>query len=153
MLEHVRNYAALFARVARWLDDSGRFFAHVFAHRVFAYPFEATGGADWMARHFFTGGMMPSVDLFHQFTDDLEIEDEWRMDGRHYQRTAECWLQNLDRDRDAIDAVLTAVYGAREALRWRSRWRVFFMACAEMFGYRAGQEWMIAHYRFRKRGS
>lgn len=151
MLEHVRNHAALFARLARWLAPEGRFFAHVFAHRRFAYPYEARGASDWMARHFFTGGIMPSDDLFLRHQDDLLVERHWRLDGRHYQRTAEAWLANMDRRRGAVDAALAEAYGPAGVARWRARWRVFFMACAEMFGFRGGQEWIVAHYRFRRR--
>lgn len=151
MLEHVRNHAALFSRIGRWLALGGRFFAHVFAHRRFAYPYEVRGEGDWMAKYFFTGGMMPSDDLFLHNQDDLAIERHWRLDGRHYQRTAEAWLQNFDRHTGEIDAILADVYGPREVTRWRARWRVFFMACAEMFGYRDGQEWIVSHYRFKRR--
>lgn len=152
MLEHVRNHRALFTRVATWLNADGRFFAHVFAHRRFAYLFEARDGTDWMARHFFTGGMMPSENLFLHFQDDLEIEEHWHLDGGHYQRTAEAWLDNLDRHQTAVDAILGQAYGLDAVTRWRSRWRVFLMACAEMFGYRDGSEWIVSHYRFKKRG-
>ena len=150
MLEHVRNHRALFARVARWLTPDGRFFAHVFAHRRFTYAFESRGPSDWMARHFFTGGLMPSHDLFLRLQDDLAIEQDWHFDGTHYQRTAEAWLANLDRHGTAVDAVLALHYGS-DARRWRARWRVFFMACAEMFGCRGGQEWIVSHYRFARR--
>ena len=151
MLEHVRNHRALFARIARWLEPDGRFFAHVFAHRRFAYTFEPRGAADWMARHFFTGGLMPSDDLLLHVLGDLTVERHWRLDGTHYQRTAEAWLANLDRHAVRVDAVLASEYGVAEAKRWRQRWRVFFMACAEMFGCRAGQEWIVSHYRFGRR--
>jgi cyclopropane-fatty-acyl-phospholipid synthase len=153
MLEHVRNHRALFARIARWLEPDGRFFAHVFAHRRFAYPFEARGASDWMARHFFTGGIMPSDDLFLHVQDRLAVERHWRFDGTHYQRTADAWLANLDRHRAEVDRVLASVHGAPAARRWRERWRVFFMACAEMFGWRGGQEWMVSHYRFAPRAA
>lgn len=153
MLEHVRNYPALFSRIGRWLADDGRFFAHVFAHRRFAYPFEVRNASDWMARHFFTGGMMPSDDLFLHLQDDLIVRGHWRLDGRHYHKTAEAWLRNFDSHRTAIDPLLANVYGPGEVTRWRVRWRVFFMACAEMFGLRDGQEWLISHYLFTRRPS
>lgn len=151
MLEHVRNHRTLFSRIASWLRPEGRFFAHVFAHRRFAYTFEDAGRADWMARHFFTGGMMPSAGLFFHLQDDLEVEAHWNLAGTHYERTANAWLDNLDARRDEVDRALAAAYGAAAAPVWRARWRVFFMACAEMFGYRDGREWLVSHYRFRRR--
>jgi cyclopropane-fatty-acyl-phospholipid synthase len=151
MLEHVRNYPALFRRIARWLAPEGRLFVHVFAHRHFAYPFEARDASDWMARYFFTGGMMPSDELFLHIQDDLAVEEHWRLSGRHYQKTADAWLRNMDERRAAIDPVLADVYGPDAVTMWRVRWRVFFMACAEMFGYANGDEWIVSHYRFRRR--
>jgi cyclopropane-fatty-acyl-phospholipid synthase len=149
MLEHVRNHAALFQRLGRWLGPDGRLFVHVFTHRQFAYLFEARGPSDWMARHFFTGGMMPSDEWLIQCQDALAIDAHWRLGGEHYERTANAWLRNFDQERDAIDGVLAHTYGAAAVARWRSRWRVFFMACAEMFGYAGGTEWGVSHYRFR----
>jgi cyclopropane-fatty-acyl-phospholipid synthase len=153
MFEHIRNHTRLFTKIDRWLTDHGRLFVHVFAHRRFAYPFEARDSSDWMARHFFTGGMMPSDELFLRLPHPLQLDRHWSLDGTHYQRTAEAWLENLDRHHEAVDAIFAATYGPREASRWRSRWRVFFMACAEMFGYADGQEWIVSHYRFRKGGA
>jgi cyclopropane-fatty-acyl-phospholipid synthase len=148
MFEHVRNHAALFAKLERWLAPAGALFVHVFCHRDFAYPFEDRGPADWMARHFFTGGVMPSVDLLPAFRGGLELDQRWLIPGRHYERTAEAWLDNLDRHRDEATEILGRVHGAGEARTWFERWRVFFLACAELFGYRAGSEWLVAHYRF-----
>lgn len=144
MLEHVRNYAVVFARLARWLRPGGSVFAHVFAHARYAYPFDDRGGSDWMAREFFTGGIMPSVGLFHEFDDDLEIADEWLIDGTHYAKTAEAWHGNLVRQRAEIETLL----GDRRKFH---RWRVFFLACAELFAYRRGREWLVAHYKMTPR--
>jgi cyclopropane-fatty-acyl-phospholipid synthase len=144
MFEHVRNYQLLLGRIARWLRPGGALFVHVFAHRRFAYPFEDRGASDWMAREFFTGGLMPSAELFRHFQDDLRITDEWQLPGTHYARTAEAWYENLVAARTEVEALL-----GRRAYQ---RWRVFFLACAELFGYRAGSEWIVAHYRFAPRG-
>jgi len=144
MLEHMRNYRALFARIAGWLAPGGRVFVHVFSHRRWAYPFTDDGASDWMAREFFTGGLMPSADLLPAFRDDLEVEAQWHLDGTHYARTAEAWHANLRRHRHE----LVAQFG--DTRRYH-RWRVFFLACAEMFGYRDGTEWQVSHYRFRPR--
>lgn len=151
MFEHVRNHSSLFNRLEEWLTDSGRLFVHIFAHHRFAYTFESRNGSDWMARHFFSGGMMPSETLFAQVQDRLVIDAQWRVSGRHYERTANAWLAQLDRHAAAVDEVLASTYGRQAAPRWRARWRVFFMACAEMFGYRDGTEWFVCHYRFKKR--
>jgi cyclopropane-fatty-acyl-phospholipid synthase len=141
MFEHVRNHARLLATISRWLRPDGALFVHVFAHRHHAYTYEDAGPSDWMAREFFTGGMMPSARLFHHFQDDLAIVDEWQLSGTHYARTAEAWYANLVAHRDELVDIL----GDRRRFQ---RWRVFFLACAELFGYRDGREWIVAHYRF-----
>ncbi len=149
MFEHMRNYRTLLGRVAGWLKPGGKLFVHVFTHREFAYPYETEGEDNWMGRYFFTGGLMPSDDLLLQFQDHVAIEEQWRIDGTHYQRTAEAWLAAMDRNRAAIMPVFEETYGD-EAGRWFQRWRVFYMACAELWGFRGGSEWGVCHYRFVK---
>ncbi|MBL8298111.1 MAG: class I SAM-dependent methyltransferase [Rhodanobacteraceae bacterium] len=150
MFEHVRNYRSLLARIAQWLRGDGLLFVHIFCHRTLAYPFETEGEDNWMGRHFFTGGLMPSAETLAWFQDDLALEQRWLIDGRHYARTAECWLAAQDAHRDALLPILREAYGPAAAL-WLQRWRLFWMACAELFGYAGGSEWMVAHYRFRPR--
>jgi cyclopropane-fatty-acyl-phospholipid synthase len=152
MFEHMRNYQELMRRIHAWLKPGGKLFVHIFTHRQLAYPFETTGGDNWMGRYFFTGGLMPSRDLLPRFQDDLKLEEQWHFNGRHYQRTLEAWLVNQDRHRDKIMTLFRETYGPDQADRWFQRWRVFFMACAELFGYRRGEEWGVSHYRFGKQG-
>jgi cyclopropane-fatty-acyl-phospholipid synthase len=148
MFEHMRNYATLLGRIARWLKPGGKLFVHIFCHRELMYPFETEGDDNWMGRYFFTGGLMPAADTLLHFQDDLTLEQQWRLNGRHYERTANQWLENQDRHRDEVMAVLREAYGEQEAARWHQRWRMFWMACAELFGYDGGNEWLVAHYRF-----
>lgn len=151
MFEHMRNYEMLFGKIARWLAPGGALFCHVFAHHRFAYPFEDAGGSDWMAREFFTGGIMPSADLFSHFDRDLAISDEWRLDGTHYAKTSEAWYANLMTHRSELEQVLGPAASHRIQRAKVERWRVFFLACAELFGYKNGSEWIVAHYLMRAR--
>ncbi|MCB1555264.1 MAG: class I SAM-dependent methyltransferase [Xanthomonadales bacterium] len=151
MFEHMRNYATLLERVSGWLKPGGKLFVHIFCHRELMYPFETEGDDNWMGRYFFTGGLMPAADTLLHFQSHLALEQQWRLNGRHYEQTANHWLQNQDRHRDEVMKVLMEAYGAAEASRWFQRWRMFWMACAELFGYRDGNEWLVAHYRFVKR--
>lgn len=148
MFEHMRNYEELTRRIARWLRPGGKLFVHIFCHKAFAYPFETEGSADWMGRHFFTGGIMPATKSLHEFERHLRVVRQVDWNGRHYKRTAEDWLVNLDRRRDVVRPILAGVYGPREADRALNRWRIFFLAVAELFGFEGGDEWFVSHYLF-----
>jgi cyclopropane-fatty-acyl-phospholipid synthase len=152
MFEHLRNWPEAFARVRRWLLPEGRFFMHVFVHRGTPYAFEARGADDWMSEHFFSGGMMPSDELVARFQDDLRLVRRWRWDGTHYERTANAWLHRMDVNRARIWPILVRTYGAGEAALWWTRWRLFFLSCAELFGYDGGQQWWVSHYLLAPRG-
>jgi cyclopropane-fatty-acyl-phospholipid synthase len=157
MFEHMRNYELLLQRIAGWMAADARLFVHIFAHRRFAYPFEARDRSDWLAEHFFTGGTMPSDDLLLHFQTHLGLEAHWQVNGLHYAKTCEAWLGNMDTQRLAIDGMLARTYATspassdRDVRRWRARWRIFFMACAELFRFGEGHEWFVSHYRFAKR--
>ena len=146
MFEHMMNWRELMTRVRSWLAPDGRFFMHIFTHRSGTYLFDRADKEDWIAQHFFTGGVMPSHHLIRQYEDLFEIEKEWRWSGTHYQRTAMDWLSNFDANRSEIAKILRPVYGRKTAL-WMRRWRWFFLATAGLFGYADGSEWGVSHYR------
>ncbi|NIS90664.1 MAG: methyltransferase domain-containing protein [Woeseiaceae bacterium] len=146
MFEHMRNWGTLFERINGWLVPGGKFFMHVFCHRTTPYEFIDNGPGDWMSRHFFTGGMMPSADLPLRFPDHLRIEGRWHWTGQHYARTCNAWLEKMDSNKQSIMPVFEECYGASQAQLWWQRWRIFFMACAELFDYDEGQEWFVGHY-------
>ena len=151
MFEHMRNWQVLYGKVANWLKPNGLFFKHIFVHRNTPYLFDVQADDDWMSQFFFSGGMMPSDDLPLHFQDALKIKQRWRWDGTHYEKTANAWLQNMDANAELISPILVQIYGAKDAEMWRNRWRMFYMACAELFGYHNGQEWWVTHYLFEKR--
>jgi cyclopropane-fatty-acyl-phospholipid synthase len=150
MFEHMRNWPLLFRRIHDWLVPGGQLFFHVFCHRELSYVFRTEGEHDWMGRFFFTDGLMPSDHLPLHCQDDLRCRRRWRVNGRHYERTCNQWLARMDAARPGIEPVFAEVYGAGQVTLWINRWRVFFMACAELFGYRGGDEWHVSHYLFER---
>lgn len=150
MFEHMRNHQVLYAKIHDWLIPGGKFFMHIFVHRSTPYAFEVQGDDDWMSQYFFSGGMMPSDDLPLHFQEKLKLNRRWRWDGTHYEKTANAWLANMDKHEAAITPILVKTYGAQDAVKWRNRWRIFYMACAELFGYNNGQEWWVSHYQFER---
>jgi cyclopropane-fatty-acyl-phospholipid synthase len=150
MFEHMRNYAELFRCIDEWLVADGRFFMHIFCHRTTPYEYVDKSPSDWMSRYFFSGGIMPSADLPLRFADNLSIDKRWHWNGQHYARTCNAWLARLDANEEAIKPILAECYGEENVALWWQRWRIFFMACAELFDYDEGHEWYVGHYLFRK---
>ncbi|HRF77386.1 MAG TPA: cyclopropane-fatty-acyl-phospholipid synthase family protein [Chitinophagales bacterium] len=150
MFEHMRNYELLMQKIARMLTAEGKLFVHIFTHQLFTYYFDVIDESDWMSKYFFTGGIMPSDDLLLYFNNDLKIQHHYHWDGTHYEKTANCWLENMDKNRNTIMPILSDTYGADQATKWWVYWRIFFMACAELWGYNKGREWFVSHYLFVK---
>jgi cyclopropane-fatty-acyl-phospholipid synthase len=151
MFEHLRNYQLLFKKIASLMKDDAKMFVHIFTHKEYAYKFEAKDESDWMSKYFFTGGIMPSNDLFSHFNDDLSVREQWIVSGMHYSKTSEAWLKNMDRNKTAIILLFEKTYGKENALKWWVYWRIFYMACAELWGFNKGEEWMVCHYLFTKK--
>ncbi len=149
MLEHISNHGTVFERIASWLADDGAFFTHIFTGRDVCFRYEADNPRDWMGRYFFSGGLMPSDDLFLHLQDDLVVTDHWVLSGRHYERTANAWIDNLNANRDAAFAALAADGGRRQARVWMRRWKAFFMGCAQLWGHDDGEDFTVSHYLFR----
>ena len=152
MFEHMRNYPELFRRISNWLEADGRFFMHIFCHRTTPYEYIDKGPSDWMSRHFFSGGIMPSADLPMRVGGDLEVERHWQWNGVHYARTLRAWLGRMDSRKNTVMPILEETYGKDQADRWKMRWRIFFMACEELFAYNGGREWYVSHYLLKRVG-
>ncbi|MEM7080101.1 MAG: cyclopropane-fatty-acyl-phospholipid synthase family protein [Pseudomonadota bacterium] len=151
MFEHLRNYAQLLERISTWLSPQGRLFVHIFCHRQYLYSYETAGASNWMAQNFFTGGLMPAADTLATFQEHLRLLDRQLYSGTHYARTARAWLSNLDARCAEVRGALVSTYGETDADLWVQRWRMFFMACEEMFAYDNGSQWQIGHYLFERR--
>lgn len=148
MFEHMSNWANLLARIKTWLAPQGRLFIHVFRHRRHPYRFDHKNEADWIAQHFFTGGIMPSHGLIQQFSDSFKLEQDWRWSGIHYRNTAIGWLERFDANSEPIERILRDIYGLDAAL-WHRRWRLFYLATAGLFGHAGGEEWGVSHFLLR----
>jgi len=152
MFEHMRNYQLLLKKVASFLKPDGKLWIHIFTHKEYAYKFEVKDDTDWMSKHFFTGGIMPSDNLMFYFNDDLVVEKHWQVSGMHYAKTSEAWLANMDSHKAEIMPLFEDTYGKDQAVKWWVYWRLFYLACAELWKFNKGNEWLVSHYLFHKTG-
>jgi len=150
MFEHMRNYKTLLAKISTFLKPDGKLWIHIFVHKEYAYLYEVKDESDWMSKYFFTGGIMPSDDLMLYFNEDLVVEKHLHINGSNYGKTAEAWLANMDMKRSVIIPIFERTYGVDQAVKWWVYWRLFYMACAELFLYNDGNEWFVSHYLFHK---
>ena len=150
MFEHMRNYQQLLKKVQGFLSDDGKLFVHIFSHKELAYKFEVKDETDWMSKYFFTGGIMPSDHLFYYFNDHLLVKKHWQVNGTHYEKTSNAWLAKMDANKKDIMPILADTYGPDQSTKWWVYWRLFFMSCAELWGYNEGEEWIVSHYLFEK---
>lgn len=153
MFEHMRNYEKLLEKVSSFLVDGGKLFVHIFTHKEYSYLFEVKDETDWMSKYFFTGGIMPSDDLLLYFSKHVGIEKHWHVSGLHYNKTSEAWLSNMDKNISEVKKIFSQTYGKENVTKWIVYWRLFFMACAELWGYNNGEEWIVSHYLFSKKES
>ncbi len=151
MFEHMRNYEMLLERIAALMNPDGKLFIHIFTHQKYSYLYEVADETDWMAKYFFTGGMMPGENLMSEFQNNFSVSQQWRVNGKHYQQTCEAWLQQMDAQRLHLMPLFSQTYGDDQAVKWWVYWRIFFMACAELFGFRDGEEWFVSHYLLQRK--
>jgi cyclopropane-fatty-acyl-phospholipid synthase len=150
MFEHMRNYSSLFNKIHGLLKPGGELFVHIFTHKEFTYLFEVKDETDWMAKFFFTGGIMPGNNFLFYFSNNFEVKDHWVVNGQHYEKTSNAWLANMDQNKDYIIDLFAQTYGEENKIKWWVYWRVFFMSCAELWGFKNGEEWMVSHYLFKR---
>lgn len=150
MFEHMRNYTELLNKIYSWLSENGKLFVHIFCHKEYCYPYEVKDETDWMSKYFFTGGIMPSFDIFEKVQSRFQLEKKWAVNGNHYFKTCEDWLSNMDKYENEIMLIFNECYPKGEAKKWFNYWRVFYMACGELFKFNRGEEWFVGHFLLRK---
>ncbi|TXT60024.1 MAG: hypothetical protein BAJALOKI2v1_140009 [Promethearchaeota archaeon] len=152
MFEHVRNYGKLLSKISNFLKESGMLFIHIFTDKNYPYFYELNSSSGWMARYFFRGGLMPSADLLLYFTDQLSVEKVWRVNGTHYRRTLDAWLQKMKKNKEQIIPILEDSYGKENAKKWWNYWKIFLISCSEAFGIHDGNQRFVSHYLLQKGG-